>query len=104
MHCTSRLVSTVFFVGCLQRTGSSRCDAACAEGSLRFTSRPCRVPRSMGPPGLAQLTMPVPDASEKNGTDGRLFSESVQRNRGPILAVLQRILPGTGVVLEIASG
>jgi SAM-dependent methyltransferase len=39
-----------------------------------------------------------------SNADGRLFSEAAQRNRGPILAVLQRILPGTGVVLEIASG
>jgi hypothetical protein len=48
--------------------------------------------------------MPIRETSEQNGTDARLFSESVQRNRGPILAVLQRILPGTGVVLEVASG
>ena len=33
-----------------------------------------------------------------------LTSESVARNRDPILHVLQRILPGTGTVLEIASG
>lgn len=37
-------------------------------------------------------------------TDARLFSEAAQRNKGPILAVLQRTLPSTGVVLEVASG
>lgn len=37
-------------------------------------------------------------------TDGRLVSPSAERNRGPILAVLERVLPRTGVVLEIASG
>jgi len=34
----------------------------------------------------------------------RLFSASAQRNRGPILEVLRRVLPPTGRVLEIASG
>ena len=33
-----------------------------------------------------------------------LTSESVARNRDPILHVLQRILPQTGIVLEVASG
>ncbi len=34
----------------------------------------------------------------------RLSSASAQRNRGPILEVLQRVLPPAGRVLEIASG
>ncbi|MDX1376821.1 MAG: DUF938 domain-containing protein [Burkholderiales bacterium] len=34
----------------------------------------------------------------------RLSSPSAQRNRGPILEVLRRVLPATGRVLEIASG
>jgi SAM-dependent methyltransferase len=33
-----------------------------------------------------------------------LTSPSVARNREPILAVLRRVLPRTGIVLEIASG
>jgi SAM-dependent methyltransferase len=33
-----------------------------------------------------------------------LASPSVARNRDPILAVLRRVLPPTGIVLEIASG
>jgi hypothetical protein len=37
-------------------------------------------------------------------SDARLHSPSAERNRGPILAVLQRVLPRTGRVLEIASG
>ena len=36
--------------------------------------------------------------------DQRLFSPSTERNRAPITAVLRRILPATGAVLEIASG
>jgi SAM-dependent methyltransferase len=36
--------------------------------------------------------------------DGRWFIASADRNKGPILAVLERVLPGTGVVLEIGSG
>ncbi len=36
--------------------------------------------------------------------DARRFSPSTSRNRAPILAVLERVLPATGRVLEIASG
>jgi hypothetical protein len=35
---------------------------------------------------------------------GALSSPSVVRNRDPILAVLRRVLPAQGTVLEIASG
>ncbi len=34
----------------------------------------------------------------------RLFAPATQRNRDPILAVLRRVLPPRGLVLEIASG
>jgi SAM-dependent methyltransferase len=37
-------------------------------------------------------------------TDGRQDAPSAVRNRDPILAVLQRVLPQTGTVLEIGSG
>lgn len=37
-------------------------------------------------------------------TNGRLASPSAERNKGPILSVLERVLPRTGLVLEIASG
>jgi SAM-dependent methyltransferase len=36
--------------------------------------------------------------------DGRWFTPSAERNKGPILAVLKRVLPQTGLVLEIGSG
>lgn len=36
--------------------------------------------------------------------DGRWFTASAERNRGPILAVLERVLPRAGLVLEIGSG
>jgi SAM-dependent methyltransferase len=36
--------------------------------------------------------------------DGRWFTPSAERNSEPILAILRRILPGTGHVLEVASG
>ena len=36
--------------------------------------------------------------------DGRLVSAPAERNRGPILEVLERVLPPAGLVLEIASG
>ena len=36
--------------------------------------------------------------------DPRLHAPAVARNREPILAVLRRVLPPTGLVLEVASG
>ncbi len=36
--------------------------------------------------------------------NARQYAPATQRNREPILAVLQQVLPPTGVVLEIASG
>ena len=36
--------------------------------------------------------------------DGRWFTASAERNKGPILALLERIFPRTGLVLEIGSG
>lgn len=43
------------------------------------------------------------DPSRHEG-DARLSSAAAERNRAPIAAVLARHLPGTGMVLEIASG
>ena len=36
--------------------------------------------------------------------DGKWFTPTAERNKGPILDVLARVLPRRGVVLEIASG
>jgi len=36
--------------------------------------------------------------------DGKWFISSAERNKGPILDVLGRVLPKRGVVLEVASG
>lgn len=36
--------------------------------------------------------------------DARRHSPAAERNRGPILAELQRLLPASGVLLEVASG
>lgn len=36
--------------------------------------------------------------------DARQFAPATERNREPILAVLQRVLPDSGLILEIASG
>lgn len=52
-----------------------------------MTERPNDTPR----------TDPEPSAA-------RLFAPATQRNRQPILDVLSRVLPGSGRVLEVASG
>jgi len=47
-----------------------------------------------------------PVALEQRGlsADQRMFSPSAARNSAPILAVLKRVLPTHGVVLEIGCG
>jgi hypothetical protein len=39
-----------------------------------------------------------------DSSDRRQYAPATQRNRDPILAVLQQVLPPTGTVLEISSG
>ena len=36
--------------------------------------------------------------------DGKWFIQAAERNKGPILDILARVLPKQGVVLEVASG
>lgn len=40
----------------------------------------------------------------RGGGEGRLFAGATERNREPILGVLERVLPRPGRVLEVASG
>ena len=51
-------------------------------------------------------TPPNPVALENRGRegDGRHFSPSAARNSGPIRLVLERVLPKSGIALEIGSG
>src|SRR5689334_7078475 len=42
--------------------------------------------------------------TDATGPDPRRYAPATQRNREPILAVLRRVLPAAGTVLEIASG
>jgi Protein of unknown function (DUF938) len=41
---------------------------------------------------------------DNRAPDPRAYAPAVARNREPILAVLRRVLPETGLVLELASG
>lgn len=50
--------------------------------------------------GGAEMRMPI----EPPHPDGRLSAPAADRNKGPILEVLKRVLPERGFVLEIASG
>lgn len=43
-------------------------------------------------------------AGDAGAQDARLFSPASQRNREPILEVLRRVLPSSGILLEVASG
>ena len=45
-----------------------------------------------------------PSRAEADHVDPRLHAPATQRNRGPILEVLSRVLPGDGLVLEVGSG
>src|SRR5436853_5394711 len=47
---------------------------------------------------------PVALAPRGVSADERMFSPTVARNSAPILAVLKRVLPANGVVLEIGCG
>ena len=49
-------------------------------------------------------SLPVALEDRDQDADERMFSPSVARNSVPILAVLKRILPAHGVVLEIGCG
>lgn len=50
------------------------------------------------------MTLMNPPATPPIVGDVRRRAPATARNREPILAVLSRVLPGTGVVLEIAAG
>ena len=58
------------------------------------------------PPGRPSGRLPqtVPDISPDTYQGRCRFSESSERNRGPIADVLERVLPEAGLVLEIGSG
>ena len=51
-----------------------------------------------------ELHLPSPRLSSARRMDARLSAPATQRNREPILAVLRRVLPPSGALLEIASG
>ena len=46
----------------------------------------------------------MPAGADDPATRPRLVSPAAERNKGPILEVLRRVLPKSGLVLEIAAG
>lgn len=84
-------------------TANQRSNDGCAGG--RIVCR-CLRPAPAAPyadpmsdaPSSAPFVLPAGDAGV------RLTAPAAARNRDPILAVLRRVLPPRGVVLEIASG
>lgn len=68
-------------------------------GFARRASPPFGAP--FGLPGQSLLAWNM--TSTSSSRPGRLAS-AAERNRGPILSVLERVLPKQGTVLEIASG
>lgn len=48
--------------------------------------------------------MTAPPDRPSADPDPRLYAPATQRNRVPLLETLSRVLPGSGLVLEIASG
>src|SRR3546814_16148668 len=54
--------------------------------------------------GASRMAGPTPWIIDKDGQDARRHAPATLRNRDAIAQVLRDILPGTGRVLEIASG
>lgn len=50
------------------------------------------------------MTLRLPDSGAETTPDGRRHAPSAARNAGPILAVLQQVMPPRGLLLELASG
>ena len=60
------------------------------------------VPADDTPPQIARPAGAMPAGSGPG--DARLFAAAAERNRQPILDVLLRVLPDSGLALEVASG
>lgn len=50
------------------------------------------------------MSLRLPDSGAEVTPDGRRHAPSAARNAAPILEVLQKVLPATGRMLELASG
>ncbi len=62
-------------------------------------------PQGARPAGFGPEGSSPPSPSPGPGRDDpRLFAPAAERNRQPILEVLSRVLPDSGLVLEVASG
>lgn len=68
-------------------------------------SDPHPIPGPLPDLSAAALAVePVPPPLDRPAPEGAGDAPSARRNAGPLLAVLRRVLPGDGTVLEVGSG
>src|SRR3546814_839062 len=103
--CALPIYSVTGLVLCKKSVRSWLCVAAKGASSINAGPPPMFRYRvaSLGA-GASRMAGPTPWIIDKDGQDARRHAPATLRNRDAIAQVLRDILPGTGRVLEIASG
>ncbi|GHD63110.1 hypothetical protein GCM10017083_52780 [Thalassobaculum fulvum] len=71
---------------------------------MNAPSAPAAVPRPTVLPPTVLADQPVPPPLDRPAPPAAGDAPAARRNAGPLLAVLRRVLPQSGTVLEIGSG